>query len=198
MPSRFKQHAVGLLALLAFTGCSQSGKTPPAAAPSAPAKTLETTEAPEKKSTVLAVDPKLLLELLPENMPDLPRKTSKEEYVMAAGVKTSKAQARYGKDKKSVELAILDFAEAQEKIELGYLWTTQDSDRKLENGYEKTGYCQKWFKAFERYDEKQALGEYMVYAGSRFIVSATSQNVEMDALKALFEKIDLKKLAKLR
>jgi hypothetical protein len=108
------------------------------------------------------------------------------------GFKVSTAEARYKEDDSSIKVTILDVAGTGALMGMA-AWTMIDMDKENENGYEKTTKY-KGFKAFEKYNSKNKDGEMAVIVASRFIVTVSGNNVEMDKIKSTLDDIDLGKL----
>ena len=150
------------------------------------------------KRVIQPIDPKVLGEFLPPGTTEWPRGEISGALVPGGGQNTSKSQAEYGAAGHKIVLEIVDFADSKSKIEAAYWWVTKDikpANQQLKDGYEKTDYCQKWYKTYERFNKEKNTCQYLVHAGGRYIVSATAENEDMAAVKALVDKMDFKKLA---
>lgn len=108
----------------------------------------------------------------------------------------SKAQAYYtdGGDKR-VRLEIVDSGGASGWMGLAS-WATLQSSREDDNGYEKTGKVNG--RMVHEQHSKNGSDEYSIVLGERFMVTASSDDLEVDALKAAVSSLDLGRLESLK
>ena len=137
--------------------------------------------------------------LLPDDLPGLKRTEATGEKNSVMGIKVSTAEAQYDNDRgASVNVEITDMGTMKGFAGLAKAgWTMADIDKETDTGYERTTKID-GFKAYEKYETDQQWGEISVIVGDRFIVEISGSNVEMDVIKKAVEKIDLKKLEKMK
>ncbi len=136
-----------------------------------------------------------LKEMLPASLPGMTRSAATGEKTAAMGLQISNAEGRYrAEDGSSMVIEITDIGSMTGLAGMAtYAWATTEYDRETENGYEKTTTFN-GHKAQEKYSKSARSGELSVLVGSRFVVEASGNNVEIDAIRTALGKVDLGKL----
>lgn len=144
---------------------------------------------------VETVDYQELKAMLPESLSGLNRTAATGEKTAAMGMQISMAEGRYSNDQgRSITMKITDIGSMSGLAGMAtYAWAATEFDRETATGYEKTTKFN-GHKAQEKYDRQSKSGELSVLVGSRFVVEADGNGVEMDALKDALGKVDLGKL----
>lgn len=141
------------------------------------------------------VDFRELKSMLPASAGGITRTDASGEKSGALGIMVSSAEGKYETpDGKSIMLKIADIGSLSSVAGMtGYAWANNEIDRESDNEYEKSTTF-KGYKALEQYNKKTHAGNLSVLVGNRFVVEAHGTNVEMKALKAAIESVDLRKL----
>ncbi len=136
-----------------------------------------------------------LKEMLPASLPGMTRSAATGEKTAAMGMQISNAEGRYrAQDGSSMVIKITDIGSMTGLAGMAtYAWAATEYDRETESGYEKTTTFN-GHKAQEKYSKSGRSGELSVLVGSRFVVEADGNNVEMDAIRTALGKVDLGKL----
>ena len=115
------------------------------------------------------------------------------------GVQVSSAEGLYGTgDGKSAKIEIADMGSVSGLAGMATMaWATAEIDSESDSGYEKTTRF-KGYKAFEKYDARNRSGEISVLVAGRFVIGASGNDVDMDALKAALAAVDLSKLERMK
>ena len=144
---------------------------------------------------VETIDFRELKAMLPASLGSLKRSEASGEKTGAMGMQISMAEGRYSSDDgKQITLKITDIgALAGIGAMSAYAWAQTEVDRESDSGYEKSTTF-KGYKALEKYSKQGQQGDLSVLVGGRFVVEADGSSVDMKAIKAALETIDLKKL----
>ncbi len=144
---------------------------------------------------VETVDYKLLKNMLPADLSGMKRTDASGEKNTAMGMQISNAEGRYRSDGgASITLKVTDIGSMTGLAGMAaFAWASTEIDRESGDSYEKTGNFN-GFKSHEKYDKSSKSGEISVMIANRFVVEASGNDVEMDALKDALTKLDLKKL----
>jgi hypothetical protein len=142
------------------------------------------------------VDFRQLKELLPESSPGLQRTTVGGERSSSFGINISKAEAQYTTAAGgTIQITISDMGNMSGITGLAtYTWATADIDRETETGYERT-LAYRGHKAYEQYDKESRGGKIHVVVAGRFLVEAEGNDVKIEEIRAVLDRIDLTKLA---
>jgi hypothetical protein len=145
-----------------------------------------------------AVPAATLKDLLPAELPGMKRTEASGEKTQAMGVDMSTAEGRYeasdGGDA-SVSIRLTDVGNMSGPMRMGLAaWAVTQYSRETDTGYEKTT-TYNGYKALEEYNTESKHGSIRVLVADRFIVEAHVNDVTMDTLKQILNKIDFKKLA---
>lgn len=158
----------------------------------------ERQEKEKKKYMIKAIDPKVLVEVLPPGTEPFAKHDATSSYDTSGADQTAKAMALYGKEPHQFRIDLIDFANAKKKIDEAYWWTSRSINQTLKSGYEKTGVVQQWYKSYERLNTEKKTSQFLVCAGERFIVSAEGAEEDMEVIKNTVQSIDFKKLANMK
>ncbi len=141
------------------------------------------------------VDFRDLKALLPDDLPGMKRSSAEGEKAGAVGFVASYSEGRYESDDgSSIRVKITDMGAVTGVAALAAVaWATMEVDRETASGYEKTT-TYKGYRGYEKYDRDSKYGELNLLVASRFIVETEGRGVDMDALKAAVDKLDLGKL----
>lgn len=140
------------------------------------------------------VDFRELKALLPESVAGMKRTEARGEKSGMGGLMVATAEASYGGDgERSVELKLVDMGGAGLGMMGLAAWAMVEVDRETESGRERTGKL--GGRPFhEKYDDKAHSGEFALVVGQRFLVEASGDNVDLQALKNAVAAVDLAKL----
>ena len=149
--------------------------------------------------TVEPVDFRQLKDLLPDSVAGMRRAEASGEKSTALGMTVSKAVARYAGDgQRTIDLTISDIGNASGLASLAlYAWANNEIDKDFQTGYEKTTLFQ-GYKAYEKYDTRDRVGELGVLLNKRFVVEAKGSGVTMEDLRNVLGKLDLDKLVQIK
>ena len=133
--------------------------------------------------------------MLPASLNGLNRTDATGEKTGAMGIQISSAEGSYASDDgKSITVKIADIGSLSGVAGMtGYAWANTEIDRESDNEYEKSTTF-KGYKAFEKYNKKDHSGDISVLIADRFVVEVQGSDVDMKALKAALETVDLRKL----
>lgn len=137
--------------------------------------------------------------LLPKDLPGMKRTSAQGEKTAAMGIKVAQATGEYsnGNDG-SVTIKIMDMGTMKGFVGMATAgWAMTEIDRESDTGYERT-FTYKGHKAMEEYDNQSKQGKISVLVGNRFVVEIDGDNVDMKAVKAALDKIDLNALLKMK
>jgi len=144
---------------------------------------------------VETVDYKVLKDMLPGDLSGMKRTEATGQKNTAMGMQISNAEGRYSNDGGgSITLKVTDIGSMTGLAGMAsYAWASTEIDRDSGDEYEKTANFN-GFKSHEKYNKSSRSGEISVMVANRFVVEASGNNVEMDALKDALTKLDLRKL----
>lgn len=144
---------------------------------------------------VETIDFRELKGMLPVTVSGLKRTEATGEKNAAMGMQISTAEGTYSADDgRTITLKITDIGALAGMAAMStYAWTQTEVDRESDHEYEKSTTF-KGYKALERYNTQGRSGDLSVLVGGRFVVEATGGNVDMKAIKAAVDGIDLRKL----
>jgi hypothetical protein len=184
--------------------------TPPAVeTPDAPADEPSNTEQPESMADVLAqmnqgqeIDPidfRELREMLPEELPGMPRVNAEGEKGGAMGIVQSSAKGTYeveGDSRTRIVVTIKDLGNLKGPMMMGsYPWLMMQKDSESDTGFERTT-TYKGYPAFESYSSKgRSSGKSQVVVAERFAVEVEGRGVEWELIQQALDEIDLDGLA---
>ncbi len=138
------------------------------------------------------VDIDQLKPLVPDTFAGLPKTSANAEKNGFGGLMVSKAEATYGNDSKNVHLEIDDSGGMSGLVGLAS-WTNVQQDSEDASGFERTQQVNGRM-VHEKMSKTGGTNEYGVIVGGRFMVEATSDNVDLDTLKSAVSSLDLDKL----
>ncbi len=121
--------------------------------------------------------------------------TGRAEKSGMSGLMVSKAQAQYGGGDKSVSLEITDSGGASGLMGLAS-WASIQSSKEDEFGSEKTTKVNGRMVHEKR--SKSGANEYSILIGERFLVMATSRDMDVDALRGAVSALELNKLESMK
>lgn len=136
---------------------------------------------------------------LPEDMSGLARTNTEGESGGAMGVKTSSATATYqSEDDGSARatIKIFDTGTLGSAVMLGgYGWLMMEMDKESDQGFERT-VAYKGHPAYEKFTRTSTTsqGTMQAVVGKRFVIEIEGRGIEMDALRAAMDRIDVEKL----
>ena len=157
---------------------------------------LSTIEAKNEGKVIEPLSTDTLKGFLPNTLAGMERSLSDARQMGLVGINVASARADYDatSDTGSLTIRIMDLGNISGPMRLGMTgWTINQFDRKTDTGYEKTTTF-KDHKSLEKYDNQDQHGELHVFAGDRFVVEITGDNVTMETIKQAMGQIDLKKL----
>jgi hypothetical protein len=133
---------------------------------------------------------------LPGTLAGMKQSNSDARQMGMMGINVASSRASYtdASGSGSMKLTIMDLGNISGPMRMGMTgWTVSQFDNKTDTGYEKTTTFQ-GHKALEEYDNQDQHGEFHVFAGDRFVIEITGDNVTMETIKKAMGEIDLKKL----
>ena len=142
------------------------------------------------------IAPQDLKALLPDSLGDLKRDSVEAQGNQAMGIAGSSAKATYAGGDKKVRLSITDIGGLGGLASLAG-WANQTLDRETADKVERV-YKQGNRTVREESRKDGSRGEYAVILSNGVVVEANGQRVEMAALKAIVEGVDLGKLEALK
>ena len=134
--------------------------------------------------------------LLPETFAGLPKTSSNAEKNGIGGLMVSKADATYGDAGKRVALEITDSGGASGLMALAG-WATLQQEKEDDNGFERTRKVDGRL-VHEKMSKSGGTNEFGIVIGDRFMVSASSSSVDLNALRAAVGSLDLAKLESMK
>lgn len=145
------------------------------------------------------VDYKDLKDLLPESLAKMERTDFSGERTSLMGIKTSQAHAEFSSDDgQNISIEIIDMGSVKGIAAMARVaWAKTEFERETDEGYERTVEY-KGFKAFEKYSNEDKSGEFNVLVADRFVVEVKGYQVEIKDITKALDKIDLKKLEKMK
>jgi len=126
---------------------------------------------------------------VPDTLAGLPKASSSAEKNGIAGVTVSKAEATYGEGDKKLALTISDSGGVSGLVGLAS-WAGAQDEREDASGFERTRMVNGRM-VHEKMSKNGGRNEYGIVVGERFMVSATSSDVDLDTLKAAVSQVDL-------
>ncbi len=151
------------------------------------------------KPGATALPPETMRGFLPESLGGLARLSVESERNAAVGIQVSRGEARYGAatgEGPEISLEITDLGGAQGMMMLA-AWAGIEMERESEDGYEKT-YRDAGRVIHEEWNRSARRGEYSLVVAERFLVKLEGRRLDMPALKAAAEAIDLGALEALK
>jgi hypothetical protein len=152
-------------------------------------------------ATVEALAPERIRAFLPASIGGFARSQISGERRSALGIHVSEAEAQYNDDRgHSIRLKIGDTGGASGLVSV-VSWIGIEEDKQTPDGYEKTYKSgnrmvhERWKRPADQ--NATGYGEYSVVVGQRYVVKATGQVFDIDALRNAVGSVDLAKLASL-
>jgi hypothetical protein len=145
------------------------------------------------------IDFRELQVFLPDEMSGLARANTEGESGGAMGVKTSSATATYQNENDGstrATIKIFDTGTLGSAVMLGgYGWLMMEMDKESDQGFERT-IAYKGHPAYEKFTQTStsSQGTMQAVVGKRFVIEIEGRGIEMDALRAAMDRIDLDKL----
>jgi hypothetical protein len=130
-----------------------------------------------------------LKSMLPDAVDGMARSGNSGQTTKTMGINVSTAQADYQADDRRVKLSMTDIGGVQILMMSMAAWSAMEIDRESDTEMERT-LNYEGFKAHQKYNFKRQRGEMTVLIGSRFIVQAEGQNVEMNVIEEALADID--------
>jgi hypothetical protein len=131
---------------------------------------------------VVAVDPTLLKNLLPDSIAGVPRTEISSASGGAGGIGGSSAEGVYQAGDKHITVTVTDMAAAGAFASMASAFNV-NTDKQTSTGYEKVS-TQNGQLVHERYDNQSKNGDFSIVVASRFSIDAEGSGVSMDDLKA--------------
>jgi hypothetical protein len=142
------------------------------------------------------LDINLLKPLVPETFAGLPRTSSNAEKSGIGTIMVSKAEATFGDGAdREVRLEITDTGGVSGLMGLA-AWTNVQGERESADGYSRTQKVDGRLTHME--SSKSGDDEFAVVIGDRFMVSAKSRTLDVNALRAAVSGLDLGKLESMK
>jgi hypothetical protein len=141
------------------------------------------------------LDINLLKPLVPETFAGLPRTSSNAEKTGIGIIMVSKAEATYGDAGREVRLEIADTGGVSGLVGLA-AWTGVQEERESADGYSRTQKVDGRLTHME--SSKSGDDEFGVVIGERFMVSAKSRTLDVNALRSAVSGLDLGKLESMK
>jgi hypothetical protein len=138
------------------------------------------------------VEPLAIEELkvfVPETFGGLPKASSSAEKNGLAGITVSKAEATYRQGDASIALTISDTGGVSGIVGLAS-WINTQEEREDSSGYERTRKVNGRL-VHEKLSRTGGTNEYGIVLGERFVVSASSSDIDLETLKAAIAQLDL-------
>ena len=137
-----------------------------------------------------------LEERFPDRIAGMPKVDGSRQDASAMGIAMSTTSATYRNDEGTVVVTITDTGGMAGMVNAGAAWAMVDFDRTTPNGYERTIRIH-GFKGMESEsrDGGRRRTELALLAGGRFIVQLEGTDVDMDVLKDVLDRIDVRGLA---
>ena len=142
------------------------------------------------------LDINLLKPLVPDTFAGLPKTSSSAEKTGMGIIMVSKAEATYGDGAdREVRLEITDTGGVSGLVGLA-AWTGVQEERESADGYSRTQNVDGRLTHME--SSKSGADEFAVVIGERFMVTARSRTLDVDALRAAVAGLDLGKLESMK
>lgn len=148
----------------------------------------------EPEIPVTAIGWDVLEAMIPKTAANLPRTNTAEDRSGMGDLGFSHALGIYEKDKKRVELQILDSGNKKVILTTMASWYKREIDMEDDKGFEKTTTV-KGFPAIEKSNKVSNSSEIGVVIKDRYIIMAIGQGVALEDLRKVVDGLDLKKLA---
>lgn len=151
------------------------------------------------QSNVDPVSYKTLKGLLPEKAGEFTRKKTRGQKAGAMGFKVSHAEGDYeGPDGAKLSIKITDTGSMKGFAGMASAqWAMVELERESDEGFERT-FTYKGNKAYEKYQNGPKRAQLNTIVASRFVVELQGRKVEMKAVKAALEDVDLDALAEMK
>jgi len=134
---------------------------------------------------------------IPKTAAGLPRTNAFEDKSSLGDLGFSHALGIYEKDKKRVEIQILDAGSKSVILSTMASWrNNMDLNEVYEEGSEKT-FSYEGFPAIEKVDNKNKTADFNVVMKDRFIVMIHGEGVSLEELRKVMGSLDLKKLSEM-
>lgn len=131
---------------------------------------------------VRLVDLADLKALLPEDLDGMDRKNLSGEGMGFMGFKMNKAEARYEKGDKSINLSLIDFGGFSAALLGIAAWSVTDIYHEDDDGYEKSA-TWKGYKVFEKSNRKDNTSSLALIFKNRLVLNAEADQVTIEKLK---------------
>jgi hypothetical protein len=146
---------------------------------------------------VEAIDIEQLKTFVPDTFAGLPKTSNSAERTGIAGLMVSKAEATYGDGAQTqVALEVMDSGGASGLMGLAS-WVNVEGEREDDSGSERTQKVDGRL-IHEKASKVGGDNEFAVVIGERFLVSAKSRAVDLNALKAAVSDLDLARLESMK
>lgn len=157
-------------------------------------KPLSGAEAAPDVAPLKPLAPDQISALLPASLPSLARGAVDSTRGGIGTLLISSAKADYGSGAQRIKLGITDMATNRGMLALTGM---VQQDQETATGYHKV-FQQDGRTVQEQWDSSNRRGEYSLIVGNRFLVEATGEGPDMDALKQAVNAVDLTALDKLK
>lgn len=131
---------------------------------------------------VRLVDLADLKALLPKDLDGMDRQDLTGEGVGVMGFKMNKAEARYEKGDKSINLSLIDFGGFSAALLGIAAWSLTDIYHEDDDGYEKSA-TWKGYKVFEKSNRKDNTSSLALIFKNRLVLNAEADQVTIEKLK---------------
>lgn len=145
------------------------------------------------------IDFRELRDMLPDELPGLPRTNAEGEKGGAAGVVQSSATGTYQAEddrNKRITIKITDMGNLSGAMMMGgYSWLMLQLDKESDTGFERTT-TYEGFPAYESYSTKdsRARGKIQTVVAKRFTVEVDGRGVEWEGIKEALDRVDVEGL----
>ncbi len=143
------------------------------------------------------VDYQSLKDFMPGSVIGMKRTELNGQKSGAMGQNLSTAEARYEEGNKSLQISVIDAGGSALVLAGLAMWADMDMSKESDEGYERTTKID-GYKAFEQYNNRDQSGQVSVLVEDRFIVNVEGDNISDKDLKRAMDKLDLKKLARMK
>jgi hypothetical protein len=149
--------------------------------------------------TVDPIDFRELRDMLPAELPGMPRANAEGEKGGTMGIVQSSAKGTYqveGDRRTTISVTIKDMGTLKGAMVMGgYPWLMMQTDKESDTGFERTT-TYKGYPAFESYSTRgRPSGKVQVVVAKRFAVEVDGRGVEWELIKAAIDEVDLDALA---
>ncbi|MGL4231289.1 MAG: hypothetical protein ACRDAM_15225 [Casimicrobium sp.] len=141
------------------------------------------------------VDFRRLKEALPVEIAGFEKEESSGAKNSAFGITVSEAKQSFksADGKQRIRFEIVDPGTLAGPFALAHMWLNVEVDKEDSGGYEKTSTVG-GRRVHEKWRNSGKHGEVQTIIGKRFLVEVDAQGIEMNEVKALISKIDVRKL----